>query len=236
MELRELYGANRADIMVLAAKLAPGEEELPVPATPKWRVRDVVAHQAGVAADVLAERVDKTASDEWTESHVAPRRDVPLSDVVAEWSESGPLVEAQLADLGRLGHILVMDVITHRYDLYGALKLAPPVLAPDAADFEAESFRTAIDRFAGVFGRRLGQAGLPAVRLEGDGWRYDAGEGEPDVTVRASSVEIFRGLAGRRSERQIRDWSWSGDPAPYLELLSPFGPPPAADVVEFAAR
>jgi Mycothiol maleylpyruvate isomerase N-terminal domain len=36
------------------------------PATPAWRVRDVVAHLAGVCDDVTHGNMDGVASDEWT--------------------------------------------------------------------------------------------------------------------------------------------------------------------------
>lgn len=43
------------------------------------------------------------------------------------------------------------------------------------------------------------------------------------MTVRTDPFELLRAYAGRRSPDQIRAWEWSGDPEPYLPLLSPFG-------------
>jgi hypothetical protein len=125
-----------------------------------------------------------------------------------------------------------MDVITHRHDLHGALRLPPPAEAPGATEADAESFRFAVGGFVAVFGRRLAGAGLPTVRFADGDWSGVAGTEEPAVQVNGRAYEFFRGLAGRRSEAQIRGWSWSADPAPYLDLLSPFGRPAARDVEE----
>jgi hypothetical protein len=51
------------------------------------------------------------------------------------------------------------------------------------------------------------------------------GDGVPQATVTAPPFELFRALSGRRSLDQIRDFSWDGDPEPYLGVFSPFEAP-----------
>ncbi|HKB27785.1 MAG TPA: hypothetical protein VKC59_02080, partial [Candidatus Limnocylindrales bacterium] len=45
----------------------------------------------------------------------------------------------------------------------------------------------------------------------------------PVGTLDVDRFELFRAMTGRRSERQIRAYDWSVDPAPYLPVFS-FGP------------
>ena len=56
------------------------------PATPEWRVRDVVAHLAGGTADIVSGNLDGVASDDWTQVQVEARRDTPIGEVLDEWA------------------------------------------------------------------------------------------------------------------------------------------------------
>jgi hypothetical protein len=41
----------------------------------------------------------------------------------------------------------------------------------------------------------------------------------PDaVSCQAETYEIFRALAGRRTAQQVRSWSWSADPEPFIRV------------------
>ena len=52
-------------------KHAPADAlEATAPATPKWRVRDVLAHLVGVTVDVAEGRIDGVATDPWTAAQV----------------------------------------------------------------------------------------------------------------------------------------------------------------------
>jgi hypothetical protein len=80
---------------------------------------------------------------------------------------------------------------------------------------------------------RIQQAHLPSLRLRRDDGERVLGGGEPAATVTASSFELVRALSGRRSESQIRAYTWDGDPGPYLPIFSMF-PLPGQDIVEIA--
>jgi hypothetical protein len=77
---------------------------------------------------------------------------------------------------------------------------------------------------------RLQAKSLPALRLRTGDDEWVIGDGIPAATVTAPKFELFRALSGRRSLEQIREFSWDGDPGPYLEVFSPFDPPVAAIV------
>ena len=80
--------------------LSPDELEATVPATPAWRVRDVVAHLSGNLDDILAGNLDGVATDPWTAVQVDKRSDRSVEEILAEWSENGPKVEAVINDFG----------------------------------------------------------------------------------------------------------------------------------------
>jgi hypothetical protein len=50
----ELYRDGRERLLALGAELGAADAARPVPACPDWTVKDLYAHLAGVAADVLA--------------------------------------------------------------------------------------------------------------------------------------------------------------------------------------
>jgi hypothetical protein len=64
----------RARVVDLLETVEPAVLDRPAPATPAWRVRDVVAHMVGVADDVVSGRLDGIASDPWTGGQVERRR------------------------------------------------------------------------------------------------------------------------------------------------------------------
>jgi hypothetical protein len=66
------------------------------------------------------------------------------------------------------------------------------------------------------------ELGLAAVEIVSDGETTVAGEGEPGITLRASRYDLSRAYLGRRSASQIREFTWSGDPSPYVEIFGAF--------------
>src|SRR5438132_399041 len=65
-----------------------------VPTCPRWTVHDVVAHLTGVCADILTGNLEGVATDPWTEAQVSSRKNRTMAELVEEWNELGPQVEA----------------------------------------------------------------------------------------------------------------------------------------------
>src|SRR3954452_24331121 len=104
----------------------------PAPATPGWRVHDVVAHLVGVPDDVVNGRLDGIASDPWTQAQVDKRTGCSAAEMLAEWEANAPAFEALLAAApGEIAGQAVFDAATHEHDLRHA------VGAPGARDSEA---------------------------------------------------------------------------------------------------
>lgn len=196
-----------------------------VPGCPEWRVRDVVAHVAGLTTDVLAGNLEAYGSEAWTSRQVEDRRDTPIEDVIAEWLEGADRYDALLeANPGFLPMITTADLVTHEQDLRAAVD------RPGARD--VEGVRIGVKTYVGRL--RDAMKDLPPLRINAEGFRdFMVGQGEPAASVSAETFEMFRALGGRRSRAQVLAYDWEGDPEPFLDRWNtgPFAWP-AADITE----
>ena len=216
-----------------------------VPATPGWKVRDVVAHLAGLAGDWVGGNLDGYASEEWTAAQVAARVDRSPGSLAAEWAHHGDELESLLRDPASTGlpeplitafgpvpaiawpDIIVTDLALHEHDIRGA------VAVPGARDSLA--VRIAMRSHVGLL-RFIGAARqLPNLLL----WptdhdtTYPIGRGDAEIVLTASLFELFRATGGRRSSAQIATMNWSDDPGPWAQhLVMPSYTVPEADLVE----
>lgn len=217
----ELYADTRERIVALVA----GDDvdaATPVPACPEWTVGDVVAHLAGVTADVHAGRIEGAATDEWTARQVREREGRTIAECLAEWDEHvgalGPAFGIEMAQT-----MLVTDIYSHEQDLRGALA------RPAARDAEQAEFIVA--RFLPGWSDKVRAAGLPALRVVAGDIEHVVGDGEPAATLTIPPWELVRAATGRRSPAQIRAYDWSGDAGVWLATL-PFMGPRSVDLVE----
>jgi uncharacterized protein (TIGR03083 family) len=233
LDLERAYEETHASLVALVRDLDEDALAVPVPATPAWSVRDVIAHLAGVAGDcvtgdgwevygAVVERSALEALDARTASQVETRRDVSFDSVLEEWAGltaqllpvlSGarpPAVAAPFAD-----RMVATDLATHAQDVRGALDRP--------GDRESLGVSAAFSSYAGGLHLRLSGSGVPALRLRYGGKERVVGDGDPAATVSADRFELYRALAGRRSTRQILAFEWSGDPGPYLALIPAYG-------------
>ena len=214
-EWSALYAAGRQSLsdLVLEHAAAAGTS---TPACPEWTVHDVVAHVTGIAADLVAQRLDGVGTDAWTSAQVDSRRDRTIEQIVDEWTSIAPQFESGLDLLGPgAGQPSVSDLTIHEHDARGALN------AP--GNRESDGIAVAFEYYAQSLGARVTEHGLPALRLIGDGDEQVAGDGEPTATVRATRFDLVRTLSGRRSSAQVRALDWTGDPTPYLDVISAYG-------------
>jgi uncharacterized protein (TIGR03083 family) len=215
-----LYRAAQDRVVEIVRGLDPDQIGASVPACPQWKVRDLVAHMSGTAADFANGNMADAPGAKWTQAQVDARADLDVDVILDEWRGSADGFAAMLGELpGGLSGIAVMDLVTHEHDLREATGVAGPR--------DAESVAFTLKGFVNALGRAVTEAGLPAVQVVAtDGFERTAGEGEPGVTVRGEAYELMRSLSGRRTRDQVRALDWDGDPEPYLDVLSPFGPLP----------
>ncbi|HEX2196557.1 MAG TPA: maleylpyruvate isomerase family mycothiol-dependent enzyme [Actinomycetota bacterium] len=234
-DLAEVYAATRRDLAAFVSSLADDELERPVPATPEWSIRDVVAHLAGVAQCVAAgdfpreffvaigSEAGVRAINEWTGRQVETRRGPRLQDLLDEWEGATAAIAPMMRGdvpwpegvIPVAAHVLTTDLAVHQQDVYGAVGLVK--------DRDAAPIRIGFATYAAGADLRLKASGGPALRFVTERKEVVAGDGDPVATVRGTHYELFRALSGRRSPDQLRAYEWEGDPEPFLELFYPYG-------------
>jgi uncharacterized protein (TIGR03083 family) len=227
MQIGELYAEGRQRIVGVVSGVSPEQAATPVPTCPDWTVADVLAHLSGICADVLAGDVEGVATDPWTEAQVSARRGRTIDELLAEWSETAPQVEAFAeAFPPELGAQWITDLTTHEHDLRAALD------RPGARD--SAGLDTGLDFVvAHGFQPSVVEHGLPPVEVRAGTATWMPDGTEAVGTLDGSAFELFRAFTGRRSVGQIRQLTWSVDPEPYLAAFE-FGPftTSRSDIVE----
>ena len=161
------------------------------PATPDWRVHDVIAHLVGAPNDVLAGKLEGVATDPWTQAQVDACRDTPAAEMLDAWDADGTAMEPLFAVVGfdRFGQML-FDAVTHENDVCHALGVG--------ADRENLGVDCSFDWLVAVAGA------FRAEPLRVRTGRDDVviGQGEPVATIDLTRFEFVRASSGRRSPRK----------------------------------
>jgi len=197
--------------------------DAPSPATPGWRVRDVVAHLSGACADVVSGNLDGVASDPWTAAQVSARRGWEVSRLLDEWNDTGTQVEAAIRAMPDLPswRTLVADAVTHEHDVRSGLG------RPGARDSEAVVYVT--DSAVPGIGARLERKRLGVLRVAlDDDAPATVGSGDVAASVRIPRFELLRTMTGRRSRSQIAAYEWDGEPQPGWLVFGLFTPRPTS--------
>ncbi len=231
------YAATKSELLTAIEGGGPVAWDTPVPATPAWRVRDVIAHVTGLAASgadgtlpgdlkLLEQFRDPdvvSARDAFADGQVDRRQGRPPAQIVAEWDAAEPmLLDRMRRDVPGVDPlppafdaVLVTDLCVHADDVMAAIGV-PPDRARAATAIAFASYAFGVDY-------RLRALDLPALGFRYDGEERTVGEGPARATVTASRWELLRVVAGRRSRAQIAALEWTGDPEPYLGLLPAYG-------------
>jgi uncharacterized protein (TIGR03083 family) len=208
------YSKSYRDLRIRVADLiraaSPEAFDGPSPATPGWRVHDVLSHLVGVTDDVINGRLEGVATDSWTAGQVDPRRARTAVELLDEWEATAEQFEAVLdtAPPEMIGQG-VFDAVTHEHDIRCALQ------APGARDSDA--FDIAWDWLIGARSRFGGEP-IMFVTERGE---VVAGAGEPSYRVEAPRFELFRATVGRRSTDEIARYGWDPEPNATLLLAGP---------------
>jgi uncharacterized protein (TIGR03083 family) len=221
-EIADRYAEARARVIGIARPLTGDQLVVTVPGTPDWTVLELLSHLVGCGLELAAGNVEGAGGDEWTQAQVEARRGRSVSELLSEWDNGFATIDQQIRN-GNIPSPIAFDAITHEQDLRGAVR-AEPLDDPAAVGFVADGFGSRAVAVAA-------KAGLPDLELRDDqcGWSI----GTPGGTcLSAPKFEIFRTIAGRRSSGQVAAMAWTGDPAPYLAKLSPFGPLRDTDVLD----
>jgi uncharacterized protein (TIGR03083 family) len=193
--------------------------DIRVLACPGWQIHDVLAHLTGLCEDWVNNRLDGYASEDWTADQVARHSDLSCAQLLDRWAEA--LVPFCRLDQLFLGSPPARwafgDAVVHEADVRGSL---------DRDRVPSDAVSIALDGTMKRWHREvLSRARVPTLHVQPPD-SHDWWIGTPDdpnaVIVIAPLYEVFRALAGRRSEAQVRAWSWSSDPEPYVAAGLPY--------------
>jgi uncharacterized protein (TIGR03083 family) len=208
----EHYRRRARNLVDLASDL---DDRHRLPSTPAWDLRDLMAHLAGVAADVVAKDVDEYSQPSWTARQVAARAGRSRPSLIEEWEQDWPAMSQVLDDpmshgLDAAFSVLpLMDVVAHEHDLRESTGVSG--FADDAIWSLVEQRRRAVLAIQ----CEIASCGLEARTPDGDRWVL--GPEEPRLTVTADRYELWRSLEGRRTRSVVAGFEWSADPDPILE-------------------
>jgi uncharacterized protein (TIGR03083 family) len=236
-DLGTVYDETREEISTLVTELATPLLDRPVPATPEWTIKDVVAHLTGDVTCVLrgdfpreyfasiGEEDAVAVLNRWTAGQVAERRERPLFDILLEWKDTSQELVAMMNEEKPwpegvppfAAYILVVDIGVHQQDIFGTLGIEK--------NRDGAAVRIGLRTYTVGMDMRLRTAGPGAgtLSLDTGDKTYTVGDGAPVATVRAPRFEFFRALAGRRSPEQIASYEWDGDSAPFIPYFYPYG-------------
>ena len=237
-DLSEVYDPLRRELAEVVLGLSDEDRLRPVPATPGWTITDVIRHVASVAAAIVRKDGDfprdffgsfgdpdaVAALNEWTARDVSARADQSLEETCADWDKDASLISSMMrgdepwdpnfppfAD-----RVVITDTTVHQQDIFGALGIERDRTAP--------SIKIGCSSYLFIIDMRLQNDGVGPLRLEAEDKSWTVGgDGEPGATVAASRFEFFRALSGRRNPDQVRAYSWTGDPEPYVPYFYPYG-------------
>ena len=231
------YATTKTWLIGLIQDVGADAWDTPVPATPQWTVRDVVAHVTGLASTAASGSIPTglnlleqfrddeviAARNALADGQVERRREQSSDDIVAEWDAVEPILLDQMrgnvsgADQLPPGFdaVLVTDLCVHGDDVASALGRTP--------DRTSAASGIAFATYAFSVDYRLRVFGLPALAFRYGGKERTIGDGPPRATVSADRWELLRVVAGRRSRSQIEALVWTGDSEPYLGLLPAYG-------------
>ena len=213
-----LYETIRADFVAMLRTLRVDQLEGRVAATPEWRVRDVVAHLAGLTEDLNRAYFGDGDPDAWTQVQVDRLRDSSLEEIIQAWDQEAPAFEEGLQLFGyQVGNHFVGDLFIHVTDVRSALGLA--------VDRESVAMWTTLDWYLDALDVSLREHGDGALEAMTVPEQRVVGTGTVVATVAAPAFEIARACAGRRSAGQIAAFAWTGDASKFLPLISQYSTP-----------
>jgi hypothetical protein len=239
VDLVAAYTETQGRLVELVRSLDAGKLALRVPATPAWRIRDVIAHLTHVAGDYAAGRHrysalapdemalalpgDLVSIDAWTEAGIDERRSRTIDDLVDEWNDATLRLGKMIAGDARqsdprsnemLAWAAVSDLATHAQDVRGALGLAP--------DRAAYATKLAYASFTLMLEARAAGADVPPLRLVTERGVVALGETARSASIDVDWYELLRASSGRRSAAQIAEVFAPVDAGPYLSIISPY--------------
>lgn len=218
--LADAYRAERNELLALGRTLTTEQAASVTTACPAWSVKDVYAHLAGIATNIVEGDTEGAATEAWADGHVRDRLERGMAEVLDEWQAAGDQVSDVMDEAGDFFPFqLFVDQWTHGWDIRATLGSAAAA-TPDLAVYELY-----LDEFfQGLQSNNV--SGMPGLSLM---VTYDSGhhaivlgDAPPVGSLKLSLFEYARISMGRRSLGQLNALPWPQaitDPTPYIDQL-----------------
>lgn len=214
--LSDQYRQGRQRLIELADRLTEADGATMTDACPAWSIKDVYAHLAGIATDILTGNTEGAATEAWADGHVAARADRSLVEVVDEWRTAGEQVSDLVESAGQMFPApLFLDQWTHEWDIRAAL-------GPSAATTPDDSvFEHLLDDMEQAMANDERSADLPRLDLIVGGRTIGVGSGQSVGALALTLFEYGRLSMGRRSMAQIDAYPWPdlADRGRYIDVI-----------------
>lgn len=188
-----------------------------VPSCPGWSAKDVVAHVAGLVADLLAGVQPPLGTDEMTARQVSERAGKTHIEICDEWQQNGPDIAAFMAERELYALGLTADLAVHVHDLAEVLD--------GVSEPPGEATSTACQRYVPLLQERVAERLDIALTVTLDGQASAASGGSTRLTLEATPTDFLRTVTGRRTRAQAEALGWGGDATAVLDnALLQYGP------------
>ena len=197
------YRNARLRMMDLASTLTDDDASRVVRACPAWTIKDLFSHVTGIATDLGAGNRPSGDVQAWVDAQIASRASRSLASVVDEWATNAPGFEAMIDAVPKQLWTLTYDTVVHEHDAFTA--------AGRRGERESDGVVLAAELGMKLVKSDLARTGLGAFRAVIDGREHVVGEGDPTLTLRATSFEALRLLGSRRTLDELRRADFEGD-------------------------
>lgn len=201
------YESSRARVVELVRKLDDAQLKTTVQCCPRWTVKDLVGHVAGVAEDRGTGRLPTGGFQQWTDEQVLRHREESLDELIASWTS----LDLERSDDPPSLAAIAFDAVVHEHDLFQAVS--------SRFERDTDSVRVGAGRAAERMASVLSDGATPGVVLRTeDGERILEGNGAL-LGLATGRFELMCLVTGRMSDRQARALDWDDDPSPVLGAL-----------------
>lgn len=212
-----IYAATRDQLVGDMRTLDPDQAATKIESCPEWSAKDVVAHLAGLVADLLAGVKPPLGTDEMTARQVSERSDMSTAEICDEWTANGPGIEAFFADRELYALGLTADLAVHVHDLAEQIEaIAPP---------PADATMAGCQRYVPLLQERVAERLDVALTVTLDGQVWEPTAGTTELALAATPTDFLRSVTGRRTRAQVEALAWEGDASAVLDdAFTQYGP------------
>lgn len=213
-----IYGDARDHMISQVRDLPLDQLATTVPTCPLWSVADVVAHVAGLVADLLAGMKPPLGSDEKTARQVETRRDMSIGEICDEWASNAAGIAELMTETPMTALGLTADLAVHSHDIAETIDAIEAPLASVTA--------TGCERYAPLLQERVAERLDLALTISIGDRMWLPIAGTTPLALTGAPADFLLSVTGRRRRSDVDGtFTWQGDPTAMLDgAFTQYGP------------